>query len=72
LLGKKQLREATEIFKLTVDQFPSSSIGFAGLGEAQVASGNKEMALKNYQRAVELDPANRTAREALDKLQGRQ
>jgi len=68
LLGKKQLREAIQIFTLMVHQYTSSSSGFGGLADAYVASGNNEMAIRNYQRAVKLDPTNRLAKESLDKL----
>jgi tetratricopeptide (TPR) repeat protein len=38
------------------------------LGEAYMLGGNKELAIKNYQRSVELDPDNKSGREMLKKL----
>jgi len=38
------------------------------LADAYAARGDKELAIKNYERAVELDPANETAKELLEKL----
>jgi len=38
------------------------------LAEAYLIAGNRELAIKNYQRAVELDPKNNDAATALQKL----
>jgi hypothetical protein len=34
-----------------------------------MVSGNKEAAIKNYQRSIELNPKNTSGREMLKKLQ---
>ena len=70
LLGIKKVREAIEIFKLNVETYPQSANVYDSLGEAYVINGNKELAIKNYQRAVELNPQNHNAIEALKKLRG--
>jgi len=68
LLGMKKIREAIEIFKLNVAAYPQSANVYDSLGEAYAMSGDKEPAIKSYQRAVELNPQNTNAVEMLKKL----
>jgi cytochrome c-type biogenesis protein CcmH/NrfG len=64
----KKVREAIEIFKLNVETYPASANVYDSLGEAYMLNGNKELAVKNYQRSVELSPQNTNAAEILKKL----
>jgi CubicO group peptidase (beta-lactamase class C family) len=68
-LGKK--KEAIEVFKLNVEAFPKSWVVFDSLGEAYLANGENELAMKNYRRSVELNPQNRGGIEALKRLEVR-
>jgi CubicO group peptidase (beta-lactamase class C family) len=68
LLGIKKVKEAIEIFKLNVDAYPNSSNVYDSLGEAYMANGEKELAIKNYEKSLELNPKNTGAVEALKKL----
>jgi len=68
LLGVKKVREAIEIFKLNAVTYPQSANVYDSLGEAYLINGDKELAIRNYQRAVELNPQNTNAIEALKKL----
>jgi len=68
LSGKHKTSEAIEIFKLNTVAYPQSSNAFDSLAEAYQVSGNKELAIKNYQKAVELDPTNLHAIDMLKKL----
>lgn len=61
LLRTGKPKEAIEIFKLNVEMFPQASNPYDSLGEAYAASGEKELAIKNYKRSVELDPKNTNA-----------
>jgi len=70
LLSRKQIDQAIEVFKLNVVEFPESTYSFDSLADAYAARGDKELAIKSYQRAVELDPANESAKELLEKLRG--
>ena len=69
LLARKQIDQAIEVFKLNTLQYARSSNTFESLGDGYVALGNKDLAIKSYQRALEIDPKNTSAREALIRLQ---
>jgi len=68
LLKMKKVNEAIEVFKLNVDAYPQSANVYDSLGEAYMTSGDKERAIKNYQKAVELNSQNNNAIEMLKKL----
>lgn len=68
LSGNHKTSEAIEIFQLNTNAYPKSSNAFDSLAEAYQVGGNKELAIKNYQKAVELDPTNLHAVEMLKKL----
>jgi CubicO group peptidase (beta-lactamase class C family) len=68
LLGLKRMKDAIEVFKLNVEDYPKSSNTYDSLGEAYMLDGNKELAIKNYERSVELNPKNTNGVETLQKL----
>lgn len=68
LLGAKKVKDAIEIFKLNVVAYPQSSDVYSCLGEAYRVDGDKESAIANYDRSLELDPHNTNAAETLKKL----
>jgi len=68
LLSMKKVREAIEIFKLNVEAYAQSANVYDSLGEAYMTNGDKELAIRNYQRVVELNPQNINAIEMLKKL----
>lgn len=68
LLALKRVKDAIEVLKLNVEDYPQSSNTYDSLGEAYMLDGNKELAIKNYQRSVELDPKNTNGAETLKKL----
>jgi CubicO group peptidase (beta-lactamase class C family) len=57
--------EAIEFFKWNVEIFPASGNCYDSLGEAYLKSGNKELAIKNYKKSVELDPQNENGKKVL-------
>jgi tetratricopeptide (TPR) repeat protein len=61
--GKK--REAIEIFKLNVEAFPKGWNTYDSLGEAYMVNGDKENAIANYKKSLELNPANDSAKRGL-------
>ena len=62
-------REAIELFKLNVAAYPESSNTYDSLGEAYMNSGDKELAIQNYKKSLELNPGNDNAVEMLKLLQ---
>ena len=69
LLRMKKVNDAIEIFKLNVEDYPQSANTYDSLGEAYMTNGDRGLAVKNYQRSVELNPGNANGVEMLKKLQ---
>ena len=69
LLRGGKPREAIEIFKLNVEMFPQGFNTYDSLGEAYMANGDKQLAIQNYKKSVELNPKNTAAAEKLKKLE---
>jgi tetratricopeptide (TPR) repeat protein len=76
LLGYRQLQAdekalAIAIFKANVAAFPESANTYDSLGEAYMENGDRELAIQNYRRSLELDPNNANARTMLERLGSR-
>lgn len=74
--GYKQLRSgnvdaAIEIFKYNVMSFPNSSNVYDSMGEAYLIKGEKELAIKNYEKSISLNPNNEDGKEVLKKLKSK-
>ncbi|MBD3223682.1 MAG: serine hydrolase [Caldithrix sp.] len=68
LLGQKKIDEAIQIFKLNVEAFPEAYNVYDSLGEAYMVKGNKELAVKNYAKSLQLNPDNSNAINMLAKI----
>jgi S-formylglutathione hydrolase FrmB len=68
LLGKNMVKEAIEIFKLNVKEYPEASNPYDSLGEAYMIDGQIELAIKNYQKSLEVNPDNTNAVKMIKKL----
>lgn len=68
LNGGGKPREALEIFKLNVFLYPASANVYDSVAEAFEKNGERELAVKNYKRSLELDPKNANAARQLKKL----
>jgi dienelactone hydrolase len=53
-----EIQDAIEIFKLNVAAFPNSPNTYDSLSDGYIAAGQKELALKNAKRALELLPGD--------------
>jgi len=67
-LRANKLPEAIVYFKLNVEFYPKSWNAYDSLAEAYVAKGEKDLAIANYKKSLELNPQNTGATEALKKL----
>ncbi len=71
LLGAERVEEAIEVFVLNVEAYPDASNPYDSLGEAYMVHGDKELAIENYKKSLELNPNNENAIEMLKRLEGR-
>lgn len=71
LMNANRIDQAIEVFKLNVEAFPNSSNVYDSLGEAYMIKGNRELAIKNYEKSLELNPQNGGAMEALRRLRAK-
>lgn len=68
LLAAKKVNEAIEVFLLNVKLFPGSWNTYDSLGEAYATAGNKDLAIKNYERSIVMNPKNDNGKKMLEKL----
>lgn len=68
LLAKKRNADAVEIFKLNAEYYPTSANVYDSLGDALVAAGRNDEAIKSYEKAVSIDPNFQTSIDALKRL----
>ena len=68
LLRDDKTKEAIEIFKLNVSEHPKAWNVYDSLGEAYMKQGEKELAIENYQKSLELNPNNENGKDMLKKL----
>jgi tetratricopeptide (TPR) repeat protein len=69
LLRRAKTREAIAVFELNVREFPASFNTYDSLGEAYMTAGNKELAIKNYKKSIELNPQNTNGADMLKRLE---
>ncbi len=67
-LTNKDYKTAAAIFKLNVKAYPESYNVYDSYGEALMATGNKEDAIANYKKSIELNPKNLNGIEKLKEL----
>lgn len=64
----KNIKDAIEIFKLNVKAHPEDANAYDSLAEAYAKSGERELAIKNYAKSLELNPQNTNAIKKLNEL----
>ena len=69
LLRTGKAKEAIEIFKLNVESYPKSFNTYDSLAEAYMTINERELAIQNYKKSIELNPNNTGAIEALKRLE---
>src|SRR5580704_17595024 len=68
LYGMKKPTEALRIFQLNVELHPNSWNAYDSLGEIYAKSGQKDLAIENYQKSLDLNPKNDGAVKMLAEL----
>jgi pimeloyl-ACP methyl ester carboxylesterase len=67
-LNAKRTQEAIALFKLNVEMYPNAFNPYDSLAEAYMVQGDREAAVKNYRKSLELNPNNTNAVTMLKKL----
>jgi tetratricopeptide (TPR) repeat protein len=67
LISQNKLDQAVLVFQTNVELYPESSNVYDSLGEAYMIRGDKELAVENYQKSLDIDPSNTNA---VEKLKG--
>jgi uncharacterized membrane protein len=68
LLNKKKFKQAIRVFQLNVEAYPKSSNVYDSLGEGYMDDGDKQLAIDNYEKSIQLNPKNQNGIAMLRKL----
>ena len=68
LLNANMKKRALAMFKLNAEMYPKSANVYDSLGEFYMLTGNKKLAIENYEKSLKLNPDNKRAEEMLKKL----
>jgi CubicO group peptidase (beta-lactamase class C family) len=68
LLGMKRLDDAIAFFTQNTEDYPQSWNVWDSLAEAWMDKGDKEQAIKDYEKSLQLNPDNKNGAEKLKKL----
>lgn len=69
LLRSGKPREAIEIFKLNVEAYPKGFNTYDSLAEAYATSNQRQLAIQNYKKSLELNPNNTNAAQVIKRLE---
>ncbi len=67
-LIESKINDAIEVFKWNTALFPESSNAYDSLGEAYLKNKNIELAIKNYEISIKLNPENINAKNIIKKI----
>ncbi len=68
LLQSGRNEEAILVFKRNVEDYPKASNPYDSLGEAYAAAGQRDLAIQNYEKSIDLNPKNQHGIDILKKL----
>jgi CubicO group peptidase (beta-lactamase class C family) len=69
LMNRKKPKKAAVVFELNAKAFPNSWMVYDSLGLIYMVQGRKEMAIRNYKKSLELNPANQRAQDTIKMLE---
>ena len=67
-LRKNRFSDAASVFTLAATDYQTSYKAFYKLGASYMLAGNKELAIKNFEKSLQINPQNKIAEENLRKL----
>ena len=70
LLQNGRAGQATDVFRLNVELFPQSWNAYDSLAESLLAAGDRDGAIANYTRSLELNPENTNGVQMLEQIRG--
>lgn len=68
ILFEGKTDDAIQVFKLQVQEYPKYWNSYDSIGEAYMKAGQKDLAIANYEKSIELKPDNQNGIDALKKL----
>ncbi len=68
LIQKKKIDEAIKVFEQCINAYPLYWYAYSNLGYCYMLTGNKELAIKNLEKALELNPSDKISAQRLKKL----
>ena len=66
----KRPDDAIAYLQANLEYFPKSAATYAAMAQAKNAKGDKQAAIRDLEKAVELDPQNAQAKTQLQQLRG--
>jgi CubicO group peptidase (beta-lactamase class C family) len=69
LMSAGKTKDAIEVFKLNVEAYPQGFNTYDSLAEAYMNNNERELAITNFRKSLELNPNNTSASENLKKLE---
>lgn len=69
LLQNDKIKEAIEVFKINVEEFPDSWNVYDSLGEAYMVDRQKDKAVKYYKKSIEMNPENENGIKMLQQME---
>jgi tetratricopeptide (TPR) repeat protein len=71
LINQNKLKEAIEIFKMNVELYPDAWNVYDSLGEGYMLLGEKELAIKYYEKSMKINPDNTNGAAMLQRLKSK-
>jgi tetratricopeptide (TPR) repeat protein len=68
LMAEGKIEAAIQVFKLNVNAYPHSANVYDSLGEAYAHHGDKQLAIQNYRKSLEVNPENEHAAGEISRL----
>ncbi len=69
-LNRGEVKQALALFRLNIEAYPEAFNAYDSYGEALMADHQYDLAVRNYERSMELNPGNENGRMKLEELHG--